>query len=455
MPQVSISPVFNGAQFFDNLGQPLNGGKLFQYEAGSSSVQQTTYADSSGNVPNSNPIVLNSSGRIPTDLWLENGLAYNLVLTQSDGTTVLEGVDNVIGVVASTPGGGATTAIWSISTQVPTYVSPTQFLLTGNQTVEYAVNNRVQAQLAAGIFVYGTVSAVATAGGNTQVTLVMDNLPLTGVLSQVAWSVNVSTARTVDAGAVAYNSPATYTDQKTVGYQVKTLNTDVTTLMGEYAASQKVWTTTGTTNTYVATISPAITSYTDDQIFTLKFHDANTSTSTLNINNVGTATLTTIDSTGAAINPRITANQIGTVAYNGTGFTLITKNELPNQTGNSGTVLTTNGSVTSWASLGTAPTVVGTDGYTILPGKFMVQWGVTPPVSYPGVGGGTLAITFPTPFATCYGVQATRIGTENQSGNKRDDHAVTSVGPTGFTMFSNYENMTPQTFYWYAYGVAV
>lgn len=454
MPSVSISPVFNGAQFFDNLGQPLNGGKLFQYEAGSFSVQQATYTDDTGNTPNANPIVLDSSGRMPTDIWLENGLAYNLVLTQSDGTTVLESVDNIIGVVPSTPGGGGPTVIWTPLVETPTFVSPAQFLVPGNYTTEFAPNNRVRVTYAGPIYLYGTVAASVTLGGNTQVTIVNDSLPQTALMTGVSWSALVANGRTVDAGAVAYNSTGTYTTSNTVGFQVKNLNSNVSTLMTQYDASQKVWTTTGTTNAYTVSINSPITSYSADSIFTLKFHAANSSATTLNINGVSTASLVSIDSSGSEYTPRITANQVGTVAYNGSKFLLLTKNELPSQTGYTDSILTTNGTTTQWASLGTPPNVSGNSGYTVLPGKYMMQWGLTDPITYPGVGGGTLAVTFPTPFAACYGVQATRTGTENQSGNKRDDHAVTSVGPTGFTMFSNYENMAPQTYYWLAYGVA-
>lgn len=453
MPAVSFSPIWNGQQFFDDNGDPLSGGKIFQYEAGSFSVQRTTYSDAAGTVANTNPIVLDSSGRINTELYLENGLAYNLVLTLPNGTTVKAYVDNVIGVQSTAGGNQLTTAIWTTVTQTPTYVNASTFLIPTNLTQEFAVGNRVQAESTPGVYVYGTVSAVAFSSPNTQVTMVMDSSPLPAGVTAVKWSVNVSTARTVDAAAVAYNVPAAYAATNTVGYQIKTLNTNVGAVTAQYAASQLVANATGT-NTYAVTITPAITSYSVDQIFTIKFANANTGACTLNINGVGSAALVTIDSAGAEITPRITANQIATVAYNGTKFVMLTKNDLPGQATNSGKYLTTNGTTTSWASLGTPPTVLGSEGYTILPGNYMMQWGVTPPITYPGVGGGTLAIAFSTPFATCYGVQATRIGTENQSGNKRDDHAVTSVGPTGFTMFSNYENMSPQTYYWLAYGVA-
>lgn len=453
MPAVSFSPIWNGQQFFDDLGDPLSGGKIFQYEAGSFSVQQTTYSDAAGTIANANPVVLDSSGRIPTELYLVNGDAYNLVLTLANGTTVKAYVDNVIGVQNTAAGNQLTTAIWTDPQQTPTYVNTNTFLIPTNLTQAFAQGNRVQAESSPGVYVYGTVSAVAFSSPNTQVTLVMDSSPLPVGITAVRWSVNVSTARTVDAAAVAYNVPAVYAAANTVGYQIKTLNTNTAATAAQYAASQLVATATGT-NTYSVSISPAITSYSVDQIFTIKFTNANSGASTLNINGVGVKDLVALDSSGAEYTPRITANQIITVAYNGTKFVALTSNPLAPQTGNAGRYLTTNGTQTSWASLGTPPTVLGSEGYTILPGNYMMQWGTTPPITYPGVGGGTLPIAFSTPFATCYGVQATRIGLENQSGNKRDDHAVTNVGPTGFTMFSNYENMTPQSFYWLAYGVA-
>lgn len=103
MATVSLSPVLNGQQQFDNQGVPLSGGKIFQYFAGSDSNQATTYTDNNGSVANSNPIVLDSSGRLPAEIWLINGTNYNLVVTLPDGTTVLEHLDNIVGTVQTSP----------------------------------------------------------------------------------------------------------------------------------------------------------------------------------------------------------------------------------------------------------------------------------------------------------------------------------------------------------------
>jgi hypothetical protein len=80
---VGLSQVWTGTQFFDNKGNPLNGGHIWQYRAGSDSEQQTTYSDSAGHVENSNPIILDSSGRIPVEIWLTTTSKYKLVLTDN------------------------------------------------------------------------------------------------------------------------------------------------------------------------------------------------------------------------------------------------------------------------------------------------------------------------------------------------------------------------------------
>ena len=76
-----------GWQFFDNNGVPLAGGLLYTYEAGTTTPRQT-YTDSSGTTTNSNPIVLDSAGRVPEQVWLTSGSSYKFILQTSTGVTV-------------------------------------------------------------------------------------------------------------------------------------------------------------------------------------------------------------------------------------------------------------------------------------------------------------------------------------------------------------------------------
>jgi hypothetical protein len=73
---VGIAPL--AKQQFNQNGVPLAGGKLFTYAAGTTN-KQTSYTNSYGNVPNTNPIILDSNGQC--DLWLTQNLGYKLVLS--------------------------------------------------------------------------------------------------------------------------------------------------------------------------------------------------------------------------------------------------------------------------------------------------------------------------------------------------------------------------------------
>ena len=95
---VLLSPVGGVAgQFFDNNGNPLSGGKMYSYVAGTT-TPQVTYTSGSGATAHSNPIVLDSGGRVPGgEIWLTDGFQYKFVLKTS--TDVLIGTyDNIVGI---------------------------------------------------------------------------------------------------------------------------------------------------------------------------------------------------------------------------------------------------------------------------------------------------------------------------------------------------------------------
>jgi len=71
-----------GAQFFDRNGAPLAGGLLYTYNAGTT-TPVSTYTSRSGAAFNTNPIVLDSAGRTPAEIWLEGGVLYKFVLKDS------------------------------------------------------------------------------------------------------------------------------------------------------------------------------------------------------------------------------------------------------------------------------------------------------------------------------------------------------------------------------------
>lgn len=78
------------SQFFSLNGtQPLNGGKVYAYEAGTLTAKNT-YTDSSGTTPASNPVILDSAGR--AEIWISG--TYKFIIKDSADNTI-DTVDNV------------------------------------------------------------------------------------------------------------------------------------------------------------------------------------------------------------------------------------------------------------------------------------------------------------------------------------------------------------------------
>lgn len=332
MTAVSISPVFNAAQFFDSDGHPLSGGKIFTYAAGSTSTQQITYTTADGSVANSNPLVLDSAGRNATGIWLVNGAEYNLVLTEPDGTTVLDDYDNIIGVVASVPSGGLSNAIWTVTPEVPVNVSPTQFYISGaDYTDQYAVGNRTRYEFSDGSFGYGTVSAVAYDGTKTTVTLITDlgSPVLSNDVTATYWSAATVTGRIIDAGAVSYTPGLVYTDPTTIGGAVYTNTTAISNISSIVASGNRVYLTGGTGLAYTLTPTPPTVSYTADAVWNVVFHTANTGVPTMNISGGGGVFVYQYNYLGALVAPVIIAGMLTTLLYDEANGVFIVVNQLP------------------------------------------------------------------------------------------------------------------------------
>ena len=84
-----LSPAAKTA-FVDAAGEPLVGGKLYTYIAGTTTLQ-TTYTDSSATTANTNPIILDSRGEANVRL---GGAIYKFVLKDEDDALIWT-VDNI------------------------------------------------------------------------------------------------------------------------------------------------------------------------------------------------------------------------------------------------------------------------------------------------------------------------------------------------------------------------
>lgn len=90
------------AQFFDNNGNVLSGGKIYTYLAGTS-TPTATYTTSAGSISHTNPIILDSAGRVPSgQIWLTADFSYKFILKNS--------TDVLIGTYDNIPGQGNTDA---------------------------------------------------------------------------------------------------------------------------------------------------------------------------------------------------------------------------------------------------------------------------------------------------------------------------------------------------------
>lgn len=82
-------------QFFSDAGVPLVYGKLYTYASGTA-TPLVTYTDSTGTVPNSNPIILNTRGE--AEVWLGPS-RYTFALTDADDNLIwtADGVNTIQG----------------------------------------------------------------------------------------------------------------------------------------------------------------------------------------------------------------------------------------------------------------------------------------------------------------------------------------------------------------------
>jgi hypothetical protein len=97
--QLPPNPKF---QQFDTNGNPLTGGKLYTYLAGSSDPV-STYTDSSGATANTNPVILDARGE--ADVWISDNVTYKFVLTDASDVEIWS-VDNISATAGGSGGGG-------------------------------------------------------------------------------------------------------------------------------------------------------------------------------------------------------------------------------------------------------------------------------------------------------------------------------------------------------------
>jgi hypothetical protein len=215
---VTPSPIGGfAAQFFDNNGVILSGGKIYTYAAGTT-TPQATYTSASGVTPHSNPIILDSAGRVPGgEIWLTDGLVYKFVIETATGI-LLGTYDNITGVNSNfvnytvqeeviTATAGQTVFNLSTINYTPGTNSLSVYIDGVNQYVgdSYLETDSNTVTFTAGVHVGGEVkftTAIQTTTGAVDASIVSYEPPYTG---SVATNVEAKLAQIVsvkDFGAV-------------------------------------------------------------------------------------------------------------------------------------------------------------------------------------------------------------------------------------------------------------
>ena len=226
MASVLLSSVGIGQQFFDNNGVPLAGGLIYTYQAGSS-TPLATYQDNAGTIANANPIVLDSAGRVPNEIWLLNGYSYKFIIQSASATTLIT-LDNLYGILQTAPAVSNTVpsgliAIWSGSTGS----IPSGWLLCNGSNGTPDLRNSF-------ILGAGNTYAVGATGGSTDAIVVSHThaATSTSVVSDPSHShgINVNNSSTSYGGgpSIFGSGSTTSTNAASTGITVATSTTNAT-----------------------------------------------------------------------------------------------------------------------------------------------------------------------------------------------------------------------------------
>ena len=220
---VNLSPIGNGISFLGTTGLPLAGGKLYTYQAGSS-TPLASYTTINGNIANANPIILGSDGKLPDELWLTYGFNYKLVLTDANDVLIYT-YDNIYGILGTIPTSTSTVPsgmilLWSGSIgSIPigyllcdgTNGTPdlrNRFLVGSGST--YAVNATGGSADAIVVSHNHTATSVVTDPGHAHsYQLAVGNSPQTGSATPCLTSTTPSTTGTATTGVTVATTVAT------------------------------------------------------------------------------------------------------------------------------------------------------------------------------------------------------------------------------------------------------
>lgn len=329
-----IDPV---ASAFDSNGVPESGAKLNFYESGTT-TRLDTYSDTDLTTANANPVVADSAGRFG-NIFLK-AQNYKVVLTDSADVTIWtrDPVDGALEVTGDE---------FKVSPSSPAAM-----------TVEVGVGALFDSTTVALVSKAAQTSGTITAPSTNPRRDIIHIDALSGVIGITTGTEAASpTDPTLAIGKLPLARITLATSTTTI---TDSLITDIRELanIGTYGPlsvqnqSAVYAADTGAADAYVITLAPVPTAYAAGQRFAFKATNANTTTSTLNVNALGAKTLKKNGGADNLASGDIVASQIVEVEYDGTNLQVVSA--LP---GSSVDVQTFTGSGT-WTKPGGATTVL-------------------------------------------------------------------------------------------------
>lgn len=178
-----MSPIMVGVPSLKTGGVVNSGGFIYTYLAGTTTPADT-YTDNTLNPSskNSNPIVLNSLGLAPQEIWWNSGTYFKFIITDALGNAIGT-YDNLVGVNDT---GSTTASEWITLSLTPTYISATSFSVSGNQTSILQPYRRLKTTNTGGT-IYSSISTSSFGAGITTVVVVNDSGVLDSGLSRVEY----------------------------------------------------------------------------------------------------------------------------------------------------------------------------------------------------------------------------------------------------------------------------
>lgn len=251
-------------QFFDDNGDPLSGGKIYSYLAGTTTAMQT-YTSATGGTPHTNPIILDAAGRVPGgEIWLSDGVAYKF-LVKTSANVQIGSYDNVNGI-------NANVVNFTASQEIQTATGgQTVFTLT---TMQYAPGTNSLSVFVDGVNQYGPGALYAYE--ETSSTVVTFNSGLSAGQKVKFSTAILNSSSAGNAEQISYTPP--YAGSKSTNVEVKLAQTvsvkdfgaigdgsadDTAAIQAAIDAAYCVYVPSGTYMTSVLTLKNGTTIYGD------------------------------------------------------------------------------------------------------------------------------------------------------------------------------------------------